>query len=330
MGSTARPRRPFGLLLAGVLCLPALPTNAAALTAPIQAPIEAPAPTLAGEGELIAKKGGGGHKGKSGGSRKKSSRSKSGFKSSGSSMSKGKKQPKGGWSKKSNHKNNPSLDNKNKSNNKKKNNNKGNQAKNNKKHDNKNKNNKQAKKNDRRDDKLDKREKKADRRDDRLDKRDKKLDKRADRVDKKWDKRYDRWDDRWDRYPGWARPGWGYARPWNYGWYDSGYRSSNWGWNAAAFGLTTLTTAAIINSAVDNAVSNQTTYVVVPNTDYRLLYGTVEPINDQSVRFAVEAGSGETYFDADCNRGTLNGRNPTSASEAELLNAACQVAYGSV
>ncbi|MFO8238352.1 MAG: hypothetical protein R6U00_08930, partial [Prochlorococcaceae cyanobacterium] len=67
-----------------------------------------------------------------------------------------------------------------------------------------------------------------------------------------------------------------------------------------------------------------------PNTDYRLLYGTVEPVNDQSVRFAVDTGGGETYFDADCNRGTLNGRNPTSASEAELLNAACQVAFGSV
>ncbi|TVS01778.1 MAG: hypothetical protein EA413_13580 [Cyanobium sp. PLM2.Bin73] len=306
--------------MAGLLCLPALPVYAALPSGTVEAPAQAPAATLEAEGELIAKKTGG----KKGGSARKSSKGKSGFKSSSSSMSKGSKKPQGGWKKTSNEKNTPSLNSKSSKNNTK------NKASSKNKTSNKTTT---AKKNDRRDQKLDKREKQADRRDDRLDKRDKNLDKRADRIDKKWDKRYDRWDDRWDRYPGWARPGWGYARPWNYGWYDSGYRSSNWGWygaSAAAWGLTTLTTAAIINSAVDNAVSNQTTYVVVPNTDYRLLYGTVEPINDQSVRFAVEAGSSETYFDADCNRGTLNGRNPTSASEAELLNAACQVAFGAV
>ncbi|MEO1002482.1 MAG: hypothetical protein AAFX65_05145 [Cyanobacteria bacterium J06638_7] len=318
--------RPFGLVLAGMLCLPALPSGATVFSSPGEAGGEATAISLAGDGELIAKKkGGGGHKG--GGSRTKASRSKSGF-GSGSSMSKGSKKPKGGWSSKSSHKHSPSLDHKSKSS-------KGNQArKPNNKNDNKKKNDKgnQAKRNERRDERLDKREKKADRRDDRLDRRDDRLDDRADRIDKRWDKRYDRWDDRWDRYPGWARPGWGYARPWNYGWYNSGY-SSGWGWwgpSAAAWGLTTLTTAAIINSAVDNAVSNQQTYIVVPNTDYELLYGTVEPVGDQSVRFAVDADGSESYFDADCDRGTLNGRNPSSASEAELLNAACQVAYGSV
>ncbi|MCP9888172.1 hypothetical protein KBY96_09565 [Cyanobium sp. ATX 6A2] len=310
-----RPLQPLALLLAGCLCLPGLPAGAAWMA---ELP-DAPAMEHGADAEWLAKKGGKGGGGKKGGgSRKTSSKGSSGFKSAGSGLSKGNKQPKGGWSKKSDSKNSPSL--------------KSQSSKDNK--------NKQV----RRDDRLDKREKQADRRDDRLDQRDKNLDKRADRIDdrwdqrsknidKRWDNRNDRWDDRWDRYPGWARPGWGYARPWNYGWYDSGYRSSNWGWygaSAAAWGLTTLTTAAIINSAVDNAVSNQTTYVVVPNTDYRLLYGTVEPINDQSVRFAVETGSSETYFDADCNRGTLNGRNPSSASEAELLNAACQVAYGAV
>ncbi|MCP9927796.1 hypothetical protein [Cyanobium sp. CH-040] len=288
---------------------------------------DAPSMGHGSDGEWLAKKGGQRGGGKKSVSRKtSSSKGSSGFKSSGSGLGKGNKQPKGGWAKKSDSKNGPSLKSQSS---KDKNQTSRNQA---------------SKKQDRREQKLDTREKQADRRDERLDRRDKNLDKRADRIDdrwdqrarnidKRWDKRYDRWDDRWDRYPGWARPGWGYARPWNYGWYDSGYRSSNWGWwgaNAAAWGLTTLTTAAIINSAVDNAVSNQTTYVVVPNTDYRLLYGTVEPINDQAVRFAVEAGSGETYFDADCNRGTLNGRNPSSASEAELLNAACQVAFGSV
>lgn len=309
-----RPLRPLTLLLAGCLSLPGLPAEAARIA---DSP-DGLALWRSAEAAWIAKKGGkGGGSKKGGGSGRTSSKGSSGFKSSGSGLSKGSKEPKGGWAKKSDKKSNPSL--------------KSQSSKNNK--------NNQA----RRDDKLDKRDKQADRRDERLDQRDKNLDKRADRIDdradqraknidKRWDDRYDRWDDRWDRYPGWARPGWGSARPWNYGWYDSGYRSSWnwWGANAAAWGLTSLTTAAIINSAVDNAVANQTTYVVVPNTDYRLLYGTVQPNNDQSVRFAVEAGSGETYFDADCNRGTLNGRNPSSSSEAELLNAACQVAFGSV
>jgi hypothetical protein len=29
--------------------------------------------------------------------------------------------------------------------------------------------------------------------------------------------------------PGWARPGWGYARPWNVGWYG-GFGAPAWGW----------------------------------------------------------------------------------------------------
>lgn len=307
MATRARSLRPFGLLMAGLLSLPALPAEAASMAGLPDAPaMEQPV-----DGEWVAKKGGKGGGGKKGGgSRAKSSKGKNGFKSSSSSMSKGSKQPKGGWKQTSNKKNTPSINSKS-------------SKKNNQKSDRK----QREKERDRREEKWDKRYEKSQKE---RDKREDKWDKRYKKTQNKWDKRYDRWDDRWDRYPGWARPGWGYARPWNYGWYDSGYRSSNWGWNAAAFGLTTLTTAAIINSAVDNAVSNQTSYVVVPNSDYRLLYGTVEPVNDQSVRFAVEAGSGETYFDADCNRGTLNGRNPTSASEAELLNAACQVAFGSV
>jgi hypothetical protein len=31
---------------------------------------------------------------------------------------------------------------------------------------------------------------------------------------------------------------------------------------------------------------------------------------------------------ADCNNGTLNAVQPASAAEAELLNSACQVAFG--
>lgn len=132
-------------------------------------------------------------------------------------------------------------------------------------------------------------------------------------------------------HPGWARPGWGVARPWNTGWYGS-WNSPTWGWwgaRAAAWGIGTLATAAVINSAVDAAIDNQTTSIVVPNTSYQLLYGSVAPTGTASISFAIVA-DGSTYpLTADCQAGTLNGALPASAAEAELLNAACQVAFGS-
>lgn len=39
-------------------------------------------------------------------------------------------------------------------------------------------------------------------------------------VNRNWNRRVDI--DRVNLYPGWARPGWGVARPWNYGWYGAG------------------------------------------------------------------------------------------------------------
>jgi hypothetical protein len=132
--------------------------------------------------------------------------------------------------------------------------------------------------------------------------------------------------------PGWARPGWGVARPWNYGWYG-GWSTPTWGWwgaRAAAWGVGTLATAAIINSAVNNAVDNNTTYIVVPNSNYQLLFGSVQPSGTSAITFAV-TDSGSTYeLTADCQSGLLSGQEPQSAAEAELLNAACQVAFGNV
>ncbi|MGB7566070.1 MAG: hypothetical protein WBM08_15130, partial [Prochlorococcaceae cyanobacterium] len=132
--------------------------------------------------------------------------------------------------------------------------------------------------------------------------------------------------------PGWARPGWGVARPWNYGWYG-GWSTPTWGWwgaRAAAWGVGTLATAAIINNAVDNAVNNNATYIVVPNSNYQLVFGSVQPSGTSTISFAV-TDSGSTYeLTADCQSGLLNGQEPQSAAEAELLNAACQVAFGNV
>jgi hypothetical protein len=336
---TARPRRGFGLLLAGLLALPALPTGAAqAFSASVPAPQDSQ--------ELLARKGGGGGgsrggRGGGGGSRPSASRGASGFKSSGSSLNRGSNKPSGGWSSRSNQKGGPSLDARRSTDNR--GNNRGDARSDRASNRNGNRDDRTSSRNDRRDDRNgnrddrrdDRGQNRDDRRDDRNDNRNERRDDRWDRRDDRWNDRGDRWDrrwDRWDNYPGWARPGWGYARPWNYGWYG-GWASPSWGWwgaSAAAWGVTTLATAAIINAAVDDAVNSHTTTIVVPNTDYRLLYGSVEPLNEQSVSFSVESGDREVAMNADCRQGTLDGRNPSTAQEAELLNAACQVAFGDV
>jgi hypothetical protein len=324
--TTARCRRVFGAVLAGLLTLPALPADAAQQ-------LLGPRGSQAESQDLIAKGGRGGGGGRAGGSRggggsrSRASKGASGFKSSGSSLNRGSKKPSGGWTSKANQKGGPSLDKR-----------KGSDSRQASKGDGRrddrsgNRNNRQedrnTNKNDRRDDRAKNRD---DRRDDNRKDRDKRQDDRWDRRDDRWDDRAKHWD-RWDNYPGWARPGWGYARPWNYGWYG-GWATPGWGWwgaSAAAWGVTSLATAAIINAAVDDAVDSHTTTIVVPNTDYRLLYGSVEPVNDQTVSFSIESGDREVALNADCKRGTLDGRNPSTSAEAELLNAACQVAFGDV
>jgi hypothetical protein len=122
------------------------------------------------------------------------------------------------------------------------------------------------------------------------------------------------------------------ARPWRTGWYG-GWASPSWGWwgaSAAAWGVASLATAAVINSAVNSAIDDQVQVIVVPNTNYQLLYGTVQPSGSSSVSFVIQADGNSYQLNADCNMGLLNGQQPQSAQEAELLNAACQVAYGSV
>ena len=130
---------------------------------------------------------------------------------------------------------------------------------------------------------------------------------------------------------GWARPGWGVARPWNWGWYG-GWSSPPWGWWAAStavWGISTLASAAIINNAVSSAISASSPVIVVPNTGYELLFGTVQPQGSGGVTFVVVANGSQYQLSGDCNQGLLNGQQPQSAQEAELLNAACQVAFGS-
>ena len=141
------------------------------------------------------------------------------------------------------------------------------------------------------------------------------------------DRAYDRYNNYW---PGWVRPGWNVARPWNWGWYG-GWNSPPWGWwgvRSAAWGLRTLATAAVINNAVNDAIAASQTTIVVPDTTYQLFFNSVQTSGDQVVYFVVTDGVESRQISADCSSGTLGGQEPADASEAQLLNAACQVAFG--
>ena len=141
------------------------------------------------------------------------------------------------------------------------------------------------------------------------------------------DRAYDRYNNYW---PGWVRPGWNVARPWNWGWYG-GWSSPPWGWwgvRSAAWGLRTLATAAVINNAVNDAIAASQTTIVVPDTSYQLFFNSVQTSGDQVVYFVVSDGVESRQISADCSSGTLGGQEPSDASEAQLLNAACQVALG--
>jgi len=135
----------------------------------------------------------------------------------------------------------------------------------------------------------------------------------------------------WDRYgKGWySGSGWTNNRPWSYGWYGRSYWN-NWGWypgQAAAWGLAGLATFSVINSLVNSAQSQQVSYIVVPSSDYSLYYPSITATGDV-VTFEADDGYETVRYSANCRQGTLNGGTPRDANEAQLLNAACQVAFG--
>jgi hypothetical protein len=160
-----------------------------------------------------------------------------------------------------------------------------------------------------------------------LDRIDRRVDRALDRgVDRARDRARD-WNDHW---PGWVRPGWALARPWRTGWYGDWNRPP-WGWwggRSLAWGVTSLATAAAINAAVDDAIAASRPTIAVADAGYSLFVNSVTPSGEEAVRFT--AATGDTRFEAqaDCRQGELNGREPASAAQAELVNAACQVAYG--
>ncbi|MFO8238336.1 MAG: hypothetical protein R6U00_08845 [Prochlorococcaceae cyanobacterium] len=134
--------------------------------------------------------------------------------------------------------------------------------------------------------------------------------------------------------PSWARnSNWGYNRPWGgSGWYGSN-NSPSWSWwggQALGWGINALTTSLIVNNAVNKAISQRQPTVVVPNSTMQLYYGSVQPSDETDVTFVVN-NNGTTYqMEADCADGLLDGEVPVTLAEAELINTACQVAFGSI
>jgi hypothetical protein len=132
-------------------------------------------------------------------------------------------------------------------------------------------------------------------------------------------------------HPNWANGGYWHSRPWNTGWYH--WAPDTWGWwgaSAAAWGLAGLATGVAITELVNNASANQSTVIVVPQSDYQLNYGSVDAVGTQGASFNYTLSGGATlYGAANCRQGLLNGQPPQSAADAQLLNAVCQVAYGS-
>jgi hypothetical protein len=127
----------------------------------------------------------------------------------------------------------------------------------------------------------------------------------------------------------WANGGYWSNRPWNTGWYRGW---GNWGWwgaNAAAWGVAGLATGAVIGGLVNAAANDQSPVFVVPGTAYNLNYGSVEAVGSYGASFSYLVNGTQLMGAANCQQGLLNGQVPATSDQAQLLNAVCQVAYGS-
>jgi len=127
----------------------------------------------------------------------------------------------------------------------------------------------------------------------------------------------------------WRNGGYWNSRPWNHGWYNGWGGWGWWGANAAAWGVAGLATGAAITGLVDAASENSSPVIVVPNTSYELNYGSVEGVGSYGVSFNYNVDGSSLMGAANCQQGLLNGQVPGTSDQAQLLNAVCQVAYGS-
>jgi len=139
---------------------------------------------------------------------------------------------------------------------------------------------------------------------------------------------YDNWGNRWNN--NWGNGGYWGNRPWSYGWYN--WSPNTWGWwggSSVAWGLAGLATGAVITDLVDQASDQQSSVIEVPGSNYQLNYGTVDAVGNSGANFSYSvANSPPVQGGVNCQAGLLDGQVPSTAAQAQLLNAACQVAYG--
>lgn len=127
----------------------------------------------------------------------------------------------------------------------------------------------------------------------------------------------------------WRNGGYWNNRPWNTGWYGGWGGWGWWGGSAAAWGIAGLATGAAITSLVNSAANQQSTVIVVPQTSYELNFGSVEAVGTTGASFSYNVDGSTLMGAANCQQGLLNGQVPGTSDQAQLLNAVCQVAFGS-
>ena len=138
-----------------------------------------------------------------------------------------------------------------------------------------------------------------------------------------YNRNYNGWNNNWRNGGYWNN------RPWNTGWYGGWGGWGWWGGSAAAWGIAGLATGAAITSLVNSAADQQSTVIVVPQTSYELNYGSVEAVGTYGASFSYNVDGSTLMGAVNCQQGLLNGQVPGTSDQAQLLNAVCQVAYGS-
>ena len=140
-----------------------------------------------------------------------------------------------------------------------------------------------------------------------------------------YNRNFEGWNSQWNNGGYWGN------RPWGYGWYN--WSPDSWGWwggNSVGWDLAALATGAVITDLVDQAANQQSPVIDVPDSNYQLNYGSVDGVGSTGANFSYAVANTPTPIkgEANCQEGLLDGQIPSTASQAQLLNAACQVAYG--
>lgn len=138
-----------------------------------------------------------------------------------------------------------------------------------------------------------------------------------------YNRNFNGWNDNWRNGGYWN------DRPWSTGWFNGG--AATWGWwgaNAVGWGLAGLATGAVIGGLVNAAAAQSSPVFLVPQTSYQLNYGSVESVGTYGVSFNYLVNGTQLLGAANCQQGLLNGQVPSNGDQAQLLNAVCQVAYG--